>query len=94
MDRGGKASQGQSAFVKKDSPQTSLKNILDSWSMHELPIPSVKILAEDPYKCAVRVVCPYLHGYNYPAYRSILRDEYVEDIAQYTIVETHKPAAI
>ena len=74
--------------------EITLKQLIDIWTELGLPNPLVKVLSSDKYKAAVRVVVPLLHGYNYPAYRSVLRNDYTEQLSDYINKVTHRPAAI
>lgn len=77
-----------------NSPHLSMESIADIWAKLDLPNPLVKVLSKDAHKAAVRVVVPFLHGYNYPAYKSILRHNYAEKLLDYMTRITHRPAAI
>jgi ribosomal protein S12 methylthiotransferase accessory factor len=72
----------------------SMEFISEIWTKLGLPNPLVKVLCKDERKAAVRVVVPFLHGYNYPAYKSILRHNYTEQLSDYMTRVTHRPAAI
>jgi ribosomal protein S12 methylthiotransferase accessory factor len=74
--------------------EINLRRLADIWADLGLPNPLVKVLASDKYKAAVRVVVPLLHGYNYPAYRSVLRNNYTDQLSDYLSKVTHRPAAI
>jgi ribosomal protein S12 methylthiotransferase accessory factor len=72
----------------------TMNTLINQWSRCGLPNPLIKVLACDDRKAAVRAVAPMLHGYNYPAYKSILRSEYTEQVSDYKSHVTHRPAAI
>lgn len=74
--------------------KTKIQEVLSLWRKHKLPEPIYKVVNEDQFKCAVRVVVPSLHGYNYPAYMSNLRKDFLEDVSDYNETITHLPAAI
>ncbi len=68
-----------------------LKNIFKIYNLQD---PIFITLDKQDHMAAVRVIVPKLHGYNYPAYQSIIDDKFCEDLLRYQKTDTHLPAAI
>ena len=78
----------------KDKELLTLEKLLKLLTHYNIPEPVCIQLDEKKLMCATRVIIPTLHGYNYPAYRSVLSKNYSENIADYKVTATHKPAAL
>ena len=72
----------------------NINEIKTLFKKHNIADPLFLILEKSERMCAVRVIIPFLHGYMYPGYESIIRKSFVDDLDNYQKKYKHYPAAI
>ena len=81
-------------YNEKNNPFKNYSELKDTFKKYKIHDPLYLILDERKHMAAVRVIIPKLHGYNYPAYSSIIDANFSESIISYKEIDTHLPAAI
>ncbi len=79
---------------KKELIIREYKELKPFFEKYNIPDPLCFTFKNDLDMCAVRVVIPYLHGYLYPGYESVIRKEFFEELSTYQSKTKHYPAAI